>query len=356
MPTLPAFDVDKNVCHNPHVVILGAGASMAAAPHGDKHGLRLPSLQNVADIIGITDLITQCQSAYGPLGSGFEEIYSNLISCGKAQREVNQIDQAVRAYFAKLQLPEHLTAYDYLILGLREKDAIFTFNWDPFLLQAYFRCSGTAKLPNIYFLHGNVGIGVCETCKIKGNAGCSCQKCGQPLSDVDLLYPVKQKNYAANALLQNEWKALADYIGSAYFITIFGYSAPVTDVEARSRFINAFRTNPSREFAEVEIIDIRDRADIERTWEDFFFEHHYGVFPDITHSQIYRHFRRSCDAFAMASLQCNPVPEHSPHNIPDLEGLKGFAGLLHDEERLQLKFWRNHKNPFGPSADTEKTS
>jgi hypothetical protein len=70
MPSLPAFDVDKNVCHNPHVIILGAEASMAAAPNGDKHGRRLPSLQNVADIIGITDLIDRSQSKYGTLGSG----------------------------------------------------------------------------------------------------------------------------------------------------------------------------------------------------------------------------------------------------------------------------------------------
>jgi len=328
---------------------------MAAAPQGDKHGLRLPSLQNVAEIIGITDLIDRCQSAYGPLGSGFEEIYSNLISCGQAQREVEQINRAVREYFAKLQLPDHLTIYDYLILGLREKDAIFTFNWDPFLLQAYFRCSGTAKPPRLYFLHGNVGLGVCETCKITGNLGQSCARCGRSLAEVDLLYPVKQKNYAANALLQNEWKALSDYLNNAYFITVFGYSAPVTDVEARSRLIDAFRTNASREFAEVEIIDIRDRASVEHAWEDFCFEHHYGVFPDITQSQIYRHFRRSCDAFAMASLQCNPVPKHSPQGIIDIEGLKGFAGLLHDEERQQLKFWRDHKNPYGQPADNEHT-
>jgi hypothetical protein len=34
-----------------------------------------------------------------------------------------------------LELPDHPTVYDHLLLSLRKKDAIFTFNWDPFLLM-----------------------------------------------------------------------------------------------------------------------------------------------------------------------------------------------------------------------------
>lgn len=48
------------------------------------------------------------------------------------------------------------------LLALREKDTIFTFNWDPFLFDAYQRNRHAVSLPSIYFLHGNVRIGACE--------------------------------------------------------------------------------------------------------------------------------------------------------------------------------------------------
>ena len=40
-------------------------------------------------------------------------------------------------YFSSLALPEHPSIYDYLVLGLRPKDVIATFNWDPFLMLAH---------------------------------------------------------------------------------------------------------------------------------------------------------------------------------------------------------------------------
>jgi hypothetical protein len=45
----------------------------------------------------------------------------------------------VREYFAQLELPVEPTIYDALLLSLRDKDAVFTFNWDPFLFQAHLR-------------------------------------------------------------------------------------------------------------------------------------------------------------------------------------------------------------------------
>jgi hypothetical protein len=48
--------LEKNVNHSPHVVILGAGASAASFPKGDKRGLGLPS--SVAELFAKrTDLV-----------------------------------------------------------------------------------------------------------------------------------------------------------------------------------------------------------------------------------------------------------------------------------------------------------
>ncbi|HET7396854.1 MAG TPA: hypothetical protein VFK12_10500, partial [Gammaproteobacteria bacterium] len=62
MPSLPRFDVKKNRIQNPHVVILGAGASIAACPSGDANGLRLPSLQDVQEATGLGDLFDRIEA------------------------------------------------------------------------------------------------------------------------------------------------------------------------------------------------------------------------------------------------------------------------------------------------------
>lgn len=162
-----------------------------------------------------------------------------------------------------------------------------------------------------------------------------------------LLFPVTEKDYDSDPVIRDEWNALRHALDDAYFVTVFGYSAPVTDVAARKILIDTFSSNRFREFAEVEIIDIRNREEIEAAWRDFFFSHHYGIFDSFEHSQISRHFRRSCDAFAMATLQCHPVSENRPVGITSVEELRRFTVPLYHEEQSGSKFWDGHDNPFG---------
>lgn len=339
MPTLPRFNVKKGSIDNPHVVILGAGASIATCPNGDKNGLVLPSLQNIQEVTGLSDLFDRIEANEGSLGNGFEAKYARLVHLGKYPNEVQRVEEAIWSYFRQLELPNDVTPYDQLVLGLREKDSIFTFNWDPFLLQALRRSSGAAKVPSVHFLHGCVDLAFCASCKVKSNFGIPCPRCGNEMEPSTLLYPVTDKNYESDPIIQDEWNALRNALDDAYFVTIFGYSAPVTDVSARSILINAFSKSTCRELSEVEVIDIRGRSDIEAAWKDFFFSHHYAIFRSFDSSQINRHFRRSCDAFAMASLQCTPVPEHSPIGIRSINDLKQFVAPLHHEESSGKQFW-----------------
>lgn len=339
MPTLPRFDVRTNRVQNPHVVILGAGASIAACPNGDLNGLKLPSLQNVQEATGLNELFQRIEKVEGSLGDGFEAKYSRLVQLGKYPAEIDQINSSVRNYFARLQLPEHVTPYDLMILGLREKDSIFTFNWDPFLLQALKRCSGVASVPSVHFLHGCVDVAFCRACKVKSNAGIPCPRCGNEMEPSQLLFPVTEKDYDSDPVIRDEWDALRHALDDAYFVTVFGYSAPVTDVAARKILIDTFTSNRFRELAEVEIIDIRDRDDIEAAWSDFYFGQHYAIFDSFQHSQIFRHFRRSCDAFAMARLQNNPVPENTPAELSTVDQLKTLVAPLFLEEQAGNKFW-----------------
>lgn len=43
----------------------------------------------------------------------------------------------------------------------------------------------------------------------------------------------------------------------ACFFTIFGYSAPVSDIDARNLILEVWSDNPSQELAQIELIDIK---------------------------------------------------------------------------------------------------
>lgn len=50
-------DINQIIVGKLHVVILGAGASYAAFPGGDKHGRKLPLMNNLIETLGLQDLI-----------------------------------------------------------------------------------------------------------------------------------------------------------------------------------------------------------------------------------------------------------------------------------------------------------
>lgn len=190
MPSLPARD--GKVIAAPQIVILGAGASIAAYHDWGKIGPALPSMLNLIDLLSLRDSIVN--AGYDPT-TNFEALYDELASTQKDETLRKTIEDRVYEYFSSLSLPETPTIYDYLILSLREKDTIATFNWDPFLIQAYMRNENVAKTrrPRISFLHGNVKIGVCRTHRISGINGRVCSKCGNPFEPSKLLYPVPRR-------------------------------------------------------------------------------------------------------------------------------------------------------------------
>ena len=69
----------------------------------------------------------------------FEKLFSDINGKSEYRDLQEQLEYEVCDYFSKLQIPDEPTLYDYLILSLTEKDAIISFNWDPFLMQAYKR-------------------------------------------------------------------------------------------------------------------------------------------------------------------------------------------------------------------------
>lgn len=282
MPSLPPLDVKRKINHAPHLVLLGAGASLAAFPDGDANGRRLPLMRNLVQVVGLEDLLIAHDVREGH--EDFEGLYDGLASDPSKTDLVRLVDQRVREYFAGMRLPDEVTLYDQLLLSLREKDVIATFNWDPFLPQAFRRSRDVRRLPKILFLHGNVEIGACREHRRSGFIEQTCSVCGKAMEPSRLLFPVKHKDYTSDPFIRSEWLQLQQTLGRAYLVTVFGYSAPVTDVDARDLLLKKWRDNPTRELAEIDIVDIRPRDDLRQRGRIYFLEalsftHHACSFP-----------------------------------------------------------------------------
>lgn len=292
-----------------HVILLGAGASRAAFPNGDSNGIKVPIMDELFDILDIDE-------SSNPKGLGFEEYFSDLYEKNPTSVEVEYIESNLYNFFSKLELPEYPTIYDYLILSLRSKDVVATFNWDPFLWLAAQRNYEHTSLPHLIFLHGNVVIGYCNDCKIKGYKNRVCPKCGKDLSPSKLLYPIKKKNYTENLAIDGEWQTLQHYIEHAFMFTVFGYSAPKTDIEAIKLLKDAWGDKNKRSLEEIEFIhkDGKSEDDVIKPWDDFIHSHHYRTYDNFFNSWIAKHPRRSCEVLWQQLMEAkfvseNPVPK-----------------------------------------------
>ncbi len=153
-----------------------------------------------------------------------------------------------------------------------------------------------------------------------------------------LLYPVKHKDYNSDSFIKSEWDCLRGYLESAYYVTAFGYSAPTTDIEAKNLMLEVWQQNPSLNLAEIDIVDIADRVHLESTWSDFTVSHHYGIYENIFQSILMRHPRRSCDAFAEATLMCAPWQDNPMQQFDTLEELHAWISpLIKEDTSVRLK-------------------
>lgn len=314
----------------PHVVILGAGASLQAFPNGDKHGRKLPLMWNLVDVVGLAPLLDQ--AGIGDYRDNFEKFYSDLATSGRNQDVVEKINQAVFDYFAKMELPDEPTLYDHLVMSLREKDVIATFNWDPFLVQAIAR-NRRKKVPSTLFLHGNTAVGYCAEHKPigVGKRGQLCRRCGKELVDSRLLYPVA-KDYRSDPFLEKNWALLQDELRAAFMLTLFGYSAPVSDAVAIDLLRSAWGTPEERTLEQVEIIDIKENDELRQTWRQFIHSHHYQTTKSFFDSSIGLSPRRSCeDMWAslmdLTFLDPNPAPRE-----PSWDEFHDFYDQLIEDE------------------------
>ena len=289
----------ENYPQRPHLVILGAGASKDSMPNGDAEGRPLPVMNEFISTLGLTDYIGRIEGV--PKTDNIEDVYSWLANQEQFAEERFVVENEIREYFSNITLPNTLTKYDLLVLSLRQKDCIATFNWDGLLVQAYQRMQKiTSDLPQMVFLHGNVEVGYCPKCNTYGYWFAKCHKCGEQLREVPLLYPVKNKNYQKDEFISEQWKILDDYISKAALITIYGYSAPKTDIEAINIIKKAFaRLGTPRYFDIVEIIEHPkfDTKNISEAWLDLseMARDHLELRRSVFDSYMFKNPRRSLE-------------------------------------------------------------
>ncbi len=280
----------------PHLVILGAGASRAAFPQGELHGHRLPLMADFTEIVPVAPILEK--SGINWRSKNFEEVYSSLSENPERRILQRDLEEAVFSYFSELRLPETPTLYDLLVLSLRKKDVIATFNWDPFLIQACQRSGRiTLSLPCLLFLHGNVAHGYCDRDSFQGPRGQLCPRCQEPFQADKLLFPIAKKDYPSDPSIRKAWEVLRVALREALAVTVFGYAAPASDNDAVSIMAEAWGTSEKRQFELFEVIDIRAREEVQASWEAFTFRDHRRVYASLRESMLANHPRRSIEAF-----------------------------------------------------------
>ena len=306
---------EQNTKKRPHVVLLGAGASCAAIPFGDRNGKRISAMNGFIEKLGLQEIISNLplENSSDNLEDIYMEIDEKSVPGNEYEKARDELETRIYRYMSDYVIPDAPTVYDFLLLSLTSKDLVATFNWDPLLIQSYARVMRyTNNLPELAFLHGNVAVGYCETDNVIGNVGKPC-KCGEPLKAIKLLYPIKKKDYQSEIAISKSWKTLQNALAVAYMVTIFGYSAPKSDIEAIEMLKKAWGSVDNRKLEEIEIIDLRPETEVINSWSEFIHTHHYSYHQDFFNTSLGRYPRRSCESTFDRLMNCM-----------FLDGSKGF--------------------------------
>lgn len=277
----------------------------------------LPLMNELVDAVDLRGLLGQGGISWDSENRSFEDLYSELSATPHHDAIRELIERQIRSYFSQLRPPEAPGMYDRLILSLRPKDVIATFNWDPFLIHAAYRNREFHdRFPKLLFLHGSVASAYCEEHQLHGVTGSTCPHCSEPLVPTPLLFPVAKKDYTAHPAIAHAWGHLQHALANAQMITVFGYSAPVSDVDARLLLQDAWGTANTRKFEQIEIIDIRPEDELLTAWDSFIHSHHYDVFRTLQESWVSKHPRRTGEAYLSQYIEAkfiddDPLPEAS---------------------------------------------
>ncbi len=97
--------------------------------------------------------------------------------------------------------------------------------------------------------------------------------------------------------------------------------------------LDVWSENGTRDLAHIDLIDVKDREEIKENWNGFIVRENYAIRDDFFDTYLGIHPRRSCDAFAMATLQQAPWKDnHFPKGV-SLKELQDWIMPLVEEEK-----------------------
>lgn len=316
-----------------HIVILGAGASIQAFPKGDANGKTLPNMDNLIEMVGLKAVLDRAIVEYQD--KNFEIVYSELYEDEPDSPVLKEIEKIVYAYFESFRLPKFPTLYDHLLMALRPKDIVATFNWDPFLFDAWNRNKDKVPVPEIVHLHGNVRVAHCLEHPTYGEHGMVCPECNRELIPTRLLYPVTMKNYSNDTFIRTEWEVLKNGLRQAMTLTIFGYSAPQTDKEAVD-LMNRAWDKENRLIERIEVIDIKEEEVLREQWNPFTIRTYIDPIRDFYESRIPEYPRRTCEMLLSATRYGQFVENNSlPKDVDFSELLSWLEPLVEAEQAMK---------------------
>ncbi len=322
--------VNKPEKLRPHIVILGSGASVAAFPSGDANGRKLPTMDNLVEILDLKPILKRGEIEYK--NCNFEDIYSRLYKINPKSPLLKEIEGIVYNYFNSLQLPDVPTLYDHILMSLRPKDIVATFNWDPFLFDAWNRTKDIVPIPEIIHLHGNVRVAHCLEHPAYGGHGMICPKCKRKLIPTRLLYPITIKNYSKDTFIKTEWEVLKRSLRDALTLTIFGYGAPHSDKEAVD-LMNTAWSKQNRFIERVEVIDTKEKDVLLSQWAPFIIRTYFDYSANFYQSRIAKYPRRTCEALINQTVYALPVEENYLSPDADFDKLLSWVKPLIEAEK-----------------------
>lgn len=272
-----------------HLVILGAGSTIATIPNGDKNGEFGYTLANLLNDKCFTSFVKKAQ-AKGFLTSDVEDLCNQL--CKEDKPLYDEFETLVRKKYASLELPEEFTILDRLVLSLTPNDAIVSFNWDDLLIQAYQRMSEFVPekmLPILAFPHGNAQA-------VYNNKHYTSKRIvtGANWIDSPLNMPVDEVDYKSDIFIGSQWNILDFFMRNAQMITFFGYSGPSSDELDLQHLDELFAKNEICDKIEIIDKDLDTAMEVAKRLVRFKMQSNW-LYPcaDFWHSTIAKYPRRT---------------------------------------------------------------
>lgn len=272
-----------------HLVILGAGSTIATIPKGDKNGEFSYTLDNLLNDKCFASFVEKVQA----LDYQIDDVEALCNQLYKENRPLyDEFESLVRKKYASLELPDGFTILDKLVLSLTPNDAIISFNWDDLVIQAYQRMSEYVPeemLPILAFPHGNAQA-------VYDNKHYTSKRIvtSTSLFDSPLNMPVDEIDYKSDVFINSQWHILDFFMRNAQMVTFFGYRGPDSDEQDLKHFDELFAKNEICDKIEIIDKDQESAVEVAKRLERFKMQPNW-LYPcaDFWHSTIAKYPRRT---------------------------------------------------------------